>query len=176
MGRPLKTVGTSRRRFLKSCAVAASTASVVAASAARADCEVPRGEVQSFGELLIATTDTLAPDESMSFDYPAGHPCVLVRVREPALGGVGPGNSLVAFSAVCPHRGQRLDNSFLPEHGVLGPCPWHESTFDVCKGGAQVVGQANRDLPRVLLEQRGADIYATGLVGVPYRFHPPEGA
>jgi arsenite oxidase small subunit len=169
MARPLKTVRADRRSFLKGCAVAATTTTLVA-QAARADCAPPSGEVQYLGELLLGPVDAIAEDESISFEYPAGHPCLLLRVREPALGGVGPGNSVVAFSAVCPHRGWRLDDAFQPEHGALGPCPAHNSTFDVCKGGAQVVGQANRDLPRVLLEQRGDDLYAVGLVGLPLRF------
>jgi arsenite oxidase small subunit len=171
MGRKLNTVSKSRRSFLRGCAASAGAAAVLGAQSARANCEPPSDDgVQRLGELLLAGVDDLAVDGSLTFEYPAGHPCILVRLREPAAGGVGPGNALVAFSAICPHRGWRLDSGFRPEHGALGPCPGHNSTFDLCKGGAQVVGQANRDLPRVLLEQRGAEIYAVGLAGAPFRF------
>jgi len=173
MARPLKTVRGSRRRFLAGCAVAAGSATALAAQPARADCEAPRGEVQHLGDLHVGLLSELAEDDVVRFEYPEGHPCLLVRLREPATGGVGPSNTVVAFSAVCPHRGWRLDTRFMPAHGALGPCPAHNSTFDLCKGGAQVVGQANRDLPRVILEQRGDELFAIGLANVPFRFHAP---
>jgi arsenite oxidase small subunit len=159
----------TRRRFLRQCGLALGSTAALAAKPARADCDAG-----VYREHHVARISALSEDEVLAFEYPAGHPCLLVYLRDPAAGGVGPGSQIVAYSAVCPHRGYRFGaEHVIAEHGAIGPCPWHNSGFDLCKGGAQVLGQSNRDLPRVVLEQRGDDLYAVGMAGTALSFTPP---
>jgi Rieske Fe-S protein len=48
-----------------------------------------------------------------------------------------------------------------PDAGVFH-CPCHEGVFDL-RTGRVIAGPPPRPLPRILLEVRGGDIYATGI-------------
>lgn len=154
-----------RRRFLTGLAAAATTP-VATTRLARAQCTTyTAGDPAA---MRLGDVAELLTDEVRSFEYPAGHPCLLVRLRAPAVGGVGPQQTIVAFSAICPHRGLELSEiEFLPEHGALGPCPWHDSAFDLKTGGSQIIGQACRRLPQVVLEDRSGELFAVGLSHAP---------
>jgi len=155
----------ARRVFLAQ-AGASAVAIACGSKRAAAQCVVPGEDVEP---LLIEGALSLPVDGILPFEFPQGHPCILVRLREPALDGVGPDGTLVAFSAVCPHRGRLLGPAqYKPEHGALGPCPWHNSAFDLKCGGAQIIGQANRHLPRIVLADGGDEIHAVGIEGNPY--------
>ena len=52
------------------------------------------------------------------------------------------------------------------QHPQLG-CRCHYSVFDPLKAGEAVFGKANGPLPRVRLELRGTDVYATGIEPAP---------
>ena len=52
----------------------------------------------------------------------------------------------------------------------MGPCPSHLSTYDLTRHGMVVAGHATEGLPQVLLETRGDDIYAVGVMGLIYGF------
>ena len=76
--------------------------------------------------------------------------CVLVRLSE---------RDLVAYSQKCTHLSCAVIPE--PENGVLH-CPCHEGFFDL-RTGDPTAGPPRRPLPRITLEVRGQDIYATGV-------------
>ena len=99
----------------------------------------------------IASLDELAVGGTVVFAYPGEHDiCVLVRLAE---------TELVAYSQKCTHLACAVIP--MPEQGVLH-CPCHEGYFDL-RSGRPTAGPPNRPLPRILLEVRGREIYATGV-------------
>lgn len=99
----------------------------------------------------LASRHDLAVGASLVFDYPAEHDsCVLVRVSE---------SEFVAFSQKCTH----LSCAVIPRpHQGIFHCPCHEGVFDL-RTGRVIAGPPPRPLPRVALQIRGDDIYATGI-------------
>ena len=86
-----------------------------------------------------------------TFNYPAEHdPCVLVRVTA---------GEFVAYSQKCTHLSCAVIPR--PEQNVFH-CPCHEGFFDL-RSGRPIAGPPTRPLPRITLEVRGTDIYATGV-------------
>jgi nitrite reductase/ring-hydroxylating ferredoxin subunit len=87
----------------------------------------------------------------LTFRYPEDKDeCVLIRSSSGAL---------VAYSQKCTHLSCAVVPR--PEHGVMR-CPCHEGYFDL-DSGRPLAGPPRRPLPRVLVEVRGQDIYATGI-------------
>lgn len=124
--------------------------------------------VAVFPRTRVATFSSLQEAVPVNFAYPAdANASVLVKLGRPAIGGVGPDGDVVAFSKLCTHMGCEVDE-FRAEHGVLGPCPCHFSTFDLVHGGQVTLGQATESLPQVLLDIDGDDVYATGVVRLLY--------
>ena len=108
----------------------------------------------------------------MSFLYPNENPmlgsCLLVKLGVPAGGGVGPAQDIVAFSALCTHMGGPMGGAYKAKHKGLGPCPLHQTTFDLTRHGMVIAGHATESLPQIVLEIDGDDIYATGVQGLLY--------
>ncbi len=120
----------------------------------------PRKAIGKLSELRVG-----AP---VVFHYPFDHPSAmnfLVRLTEPAGGGVGPERDVVAFNSVCTHQGGPLAGRFRAD-GVAGPCPLHWTTFDLTRHGMVVSGHATQGLPQIVLETEGDDIVATGVQGL----------
>jgi arsenite oxidase small subunit len=117
---------------------------------------------------VIGKLSQLAADKPVDFTYPNRNVTnVLVRLGERAGGGIGPGQDIVAFNAVCPHMGGPVDAStYKAKHKVLGPCPLHLSTFDLTRHGMIVSGHSTQSLAQVMLELRGDDIVAVGFMGL----------
>lgn len=126
--------------------------------------------------------DLQRPWAEQTFSY-AGRPCTVLRVPQPVEGGLsGPdGLHLVAFSRVCTHLGCTVNLVRDPEvlafafnyrpppeaqHPQLG-CRCHYSVFDPLQAGEAVFGKANGPLPRVRLERRGTQLWATGIEAAP---------
>ena len=86
---------------------------------------------------------------------------VVLKLGEPAVGGVGPDKDIVAFSTFCTHMGGAL---FYDDKNKTLVCPLHYSIFDPAREGMTVVGHATEYLPQVILEYDEAtgDIYAVG--------------
>jgi Rieske Fe-S protein len=128
------------------------------------------------------------------FQYPyAGTPCFLLRlgqrVSAPATlmredgaaytwsGGVGPGKSIVAFSAICAHRlaYPTRDVSFIRYQAEKSPqsdadvihCCAEHSVYDPARGARVVSGPAPQPLAAILLEYdaRADSLHALGTVG-----------
>lgn len=99
----------------------------------------------------IASLSALPVGGVMTFSYPGEHDaCVLIRLEE---------RLLVAYGQKCTH----LSCAVIPRpaEGVIH-CPCHEGYFDLRTGNV-LAGPPPRPLPRVLLEVRGDDVYATGV-------------
>lgn len=158
-----------RRDVLK--AGAAGTAAVAlyphAASAAAGTGKI----VSAYPRLKIGSVDDLVEGEGIAFNYPLNEqPNILVKMGREAQKGIGPDKDIVAFSVLCPHMGGSLRGRYKHEHGSMGPCPFHFSTFDLTKGGVPVHASATQNLPQIKLEIDGSDIYAVGISGLVYGF------
>jgi len=126
-------------------------------------------EVVGYPRKRIGKLSALAVNQPVAFRYPdegRNSESLLIRLGEPAGGGIGPGRDVVAFNALCPHMGGQLAKSFQGGDQALGPCPLHQSTFDLTRHGMVISGHATESLPQVLLELEGDDIYAVGLIGL----------
>lgn len=122
----------------------------------------------SFERVKVGQLGDLAVGEPSFFDYPyEGTSNMLVRTTEPVRGGLGPDRDVVAFSNQCTHMGCPI-TVYQADINVLGPCPCHFSSFDISRDGVVGFGQATQNLPRVLLELDGDDLYATGLFRLVY--------
>lgn len=102
-------------------------------------------------EMRVASLDELPVGGSLEFDYPGpGQPKLLVRIGE---------RQVVAYDRRCTH----LSCPVLPEveRGRLH-CPCHNGNFDLASG-RPLSGPPRRPLPRVVLELRGATIWAVGV-------------
>jgi len=99
----------------------------------------------------IAGTDDIAPGGSLLFRYPTeDDPCILVR----DLSG-----RLNAYSQVCTHLSCAVIHR--PDDQALA-CPCHKGSFS-STDGQPIAGPPTRRLPRIVLEQRGTEIVATGI-------------
>ncbi len=99
----------------------------------------------------IASIDEIPAMGSLVFHYPGAlDDCVLVRLAD---------DEFVAYSQKCTH----LSCAVIPEpdKGWLH-CPCHEGFFDL-RSGSPTAGPPQRPLPRITLEIRGREIYATGI-------------
>lgn len=136
----------------------------------------------------------LTAETNYVFQYPfAATPCFLLRLAKPSAGpatlrregggryewpgGVGPGRSVVAFSAICAHklayptrevsfiRYQR-DRSPTSSGSVIHCCADH-SVYDPVEGARVVSGPAPQPLAAIVLEHDPATdgLAATGTVG-----------
>ena len=151
--------GISRRDFGR-------VATVGVVGSAAAGC-TPRKAIASVAELAVGV--------SKGFEYPVGHPAIVVRLDGPAELGAGAGAALVAFHTACPHMGCPLTTATAAEMGAgrLGPCACHQSLFDIRFSGRQIYGRASQNLVRVQLEVEGDQVFAVGIVGTPFG-EPPE--
>jgi Rieske Fe-S protein len=99
---------------------------------------------------LLGPAKDLEQNGHMLFRYPtAESPCIAIRTPE---------GKLVAYSQVCTHLSCAV---VYEKHENQIVCPCHRGIFDVNQG-TPVAGPPTRALPRVRLEQRGDQIYATG--------------
>ena len=138
----------------------------------------------TYPKLKVISLADLVEGEGVAFNYPLNEqPNMLVKMGRPAQGGIGPDFDIVAFSVLCPHMGGSLRGRYQHDHGAIGPCPFHYSTFDLAKGGVPVHASATQNLPQITLETDGKDIYAVGISGLVYGFRDnladgtlPEGA
>lgn len=134
---------------------------------------------KALSEYSVETNDVIL------FNYPLrNEPNFLLNLAPPSggnggatkvLGGIGPNQTIVAFSAICQHLGCPAPAiSYYPP----GACPQspggqsfyihctcHGSTYDVTNGASNLTGPAVLPLPQVVLEWNTSDdtIWATGM-------------
>jgi arsenite oxidase small subunit len=158
-----------RREFIV--AGAAGAAGLVAAQAlpGRARAATESGDAAAYPVVEVARLADLAPGATLDFAYPDDDsPALLIRLPEPADGGIGPAGDIVAFSILCTHKGCPV--SYKAAHKLL-ICPCHWSTFDPAKAGVLVIGQASQGLPRIRLRVAGEKVHAVGVDGLIYGRH-----
>lgn len=184
-----------RRTFISACAASCAAAAVSARAAAALQ---PRYYARS---LLVGSDDqplrpgSVAIERNYIFHYPyAATPCFLLNLRRPATpadglktaaaeqyhwpGGVGPQQTLVAYSAICAHKLSypTRDISFISYRSrptaqsklaqVIHCCS-EDSQYDAAQGARVLAGPAPQPLAAILLEfdpQRDA-LYAIGTLG-----------
>ena len=156
----------TRREFIR---IGSATASTTLAGglmpAALAQGAAPR----SLPAQAIGRVSALKVDAPVAFTYPdEASPAMLVRLAQPALRGVGPGESIVAFSILCTHKGCPV--AYRPERKLL-VCPCHWSSFDPAKAGQMVIGQGSEPLAQIRLRIQGDEIQAVGIDGLVYGRH-----
>ncbi|MGE0350988.1 (2Fe-2S)-binding protein [Hydrogenophaga sp.] len=191
-----------RREFVEACALGGggSLAAMLAVQAWAADAR-PRAYARvplldELGQPLKAAS--LRPQTNYVFHYPfEATPVFLLELGKPALatqlltrdkqryqwpGGVGPGRSLVAFSAICAHKlvypTRELSFISFRKGGVLNPqtpdkgddlihCCADHSQYDPARGAQVLGGPAEQPLCAVLLEHdaKTDTLAATGTLG-----------
>lgn len=150
----------TRRDFIKT--GGAGMAGLVA-QPARAAVPPPAG---GYPVLTVAPLKTLGKGAMVTFAYPDPRsPAILMRLTEPALGGVGPNREIVAYSTLCTHKGCPV--IFKPDKKLL-ICPCHFSTFDPARAGMLVIGQASESLPQIDLRIENGLVQAVGMTGLVY--------
>lgn len=121
----------------------------------------------------VAQKSSLVDGEPQTFFYPYEEPnCAsfIVKLGTEAGGGAGGGKDIVAFNQMCPHMGGTLGGQYHHTEKVQGPCPIHLSTFDLTRYGMLIAGHATEPLPQVILEEKGGQIYAVGMLGLIYGY------
>ena len=156
----------SRREFVKfggATVTGSLAAGIVPAFAAQGN------DPRAYPVANVARLDALKVDSPIAFNYPdENSPAVLVRLRDAAIGGIGPGNTIVAYSILCTHKGCPV--AYRPERKML-ICPCHWSCFDPAKAGQMVIGQGSQALPQIALRLQADTIQATGIEGLIYGRH-----
>jgi Rieske Fe-S protein len=109
------------------------------------------GRRGGFPEVAVARLSDLPVGAALQFDYPLpGEPKILVRLGE---------NEVVAFDQRCTH----LSCPVIPQvEQRRFHCPCHAGNFDLASG-RPISGPPRRPLPKVELELRGDQIFATGV-------------
>ncbi len=126
-------------------------------------------EVRRYPKKKIGKLSALRAGKPVNFQYPdqgVNSNSLLIKLGEPAGGGIGRDQDVVAFNSACTHMGGGMGKTYKPGDNVLGQCPLHQSTFDLTRHGMIVSGHATESLPQVLLEMKGDDIYAVGMIGL----------
>ena len=183
-----------RREFVAFCAAAAATA---ATNAFPADVQPRRYArsrlVDAKGAPLLGSA--IPANRNLIFHYPyAATPCFLLNLGRPAApavqlktadekpyewhGGVGPGRSLVAYSAICAHRltyptreisfiSYRAEKTTGNRFASVIHCCSEHSQYDPAQGARVVAGPAPQPLAAIVLEHDSASdqLYAVGTLG-----------
>jgi len=99
----------------------------------------------------IASVSDIPVGGALTFRYPEQHDtCILLRPDE---------STFIAFSQKCTHLSCAVIPR--PDSGCLH-CPCHEGNFDITTG-KPISGPPRRPLPKILIERRGDDLFATGV-------------
>jgi len=160
----------SRRTFLMGSG-AAFASTVILTNIPGLEGKAIAAEMTTYPKKKIARLSELKTNEPVTFSYPdksKNSRSLLVKLGTPAGGGIGGKRDVVAFNTLCTHMGGPIGGFYRPEYKALGPCPFHQSTFDLTRHGMIVTGHATESLPQVLLEVEGDYIYAVGLIGLIY--------
>lgn len=128
----------------------------------------PAGAAESvrYPVVSVGRLKDIGVGATIPFAYPDPRsPAMLLRLSEPAAGGVGPNREIVAYSTLCTHKGCTV--AFRPERKMF-ICPCHWSTFDPAKSGTLIIGQASQHLPQIELRIESGIVRAIGVVGLIY--------
>lgn len=117
----------------------------------------------AYPALKVGNINNLRDGQAVYFNYPDGSAQgVLVKLGQRAIGGVGRGRDIVAFSAACTHMGCGVQFK-----GGRFVYPCHYSMFDPAKAGQCYQGLASTPLPQIRLRvAQNGDLLAQGVVGL----------
>ena len=108
----------------------------------------------AYPQIVVAQAGEIPIGESKIFQYPRPvDPCILVRTGE---------DSYVAYSRFCTH--QECVVFYRPAQNGFS-CPCHNGFFSLADGSV-VEGPPPRPLPRIVIEKRGQDLVAVGVIAV----------
>ncbi|HJQ32044.1 MAG TPA: Rieske (2Fe-2S) protein [Pyrinomonadaceae bacterium] len=139
----------TRREFCNFLALT-STALFVSAAGFAAKAALDSRTTESFAPAKIEGADALAPGSALNFRYPTeDDTAILVRTREGEYRAYGQKCTHLACPVYFERQRQRLE------------CPCHEGGFDVRTGNV-LYGPPPRTLDEIVLEQRGAEVWAVG--------------
>ena len=164
----------SRRFFLKSSGGAAALAGSMVIPIHNANAATPAAGAVSASTSLpypkksVGKVGVMPVNQITNFSYPdTSSPCYALRLGKPVVGGVGPNNDIVAYSAMCTHMGCPV--AYDGDSRVF-KCGCHFSMFDPENGGQMVCGQATENLPRIRLEYdaKTDSLQAVGVGGLIY--------
>lgn len=106
---------------------------------------------RAYREAMIGPASALDRQRYLLFRYPTEKdPCIAVRTPE---------GNLVAYSQVCTHLSCAVIYDE-PDNKLF--CPCHNGSFNILQG-EPIGGPPTRRLPRILIEQRGDQLFATGV-------------
>lgn len=147
----------TRRRF-----VGGGITIVALASLPRAKAQVMAPSM-GYPAIRIGSLSTLKEGVGQYFAYPDDSAQgLLLKLGTPAVGGLGKGRDIVAFSAACTHMGCGVAYK-----GGRLQCPCHYSLFDPAKNGQVYQGLASSYLPQIPLRiDAGGEIYAVAVEGL----------
>jgi Rieske Fe-S protein len=115
-------------------------------------CTVLARCAKAYPERVVAKAGDIPVGGFKVFTYPAeDRPCILLRSAE---------NAYVAFSRLCTHNSCPVH--YRPVEERL-ECPCHQGAFSALDGHV-IYGPPPKALPRVVLERRGDDLVATGMI------------
>ncbi|HXZ54177.1 MAG TPA: (2Fe-2S)-binding protein [Burkholderiales bacterium] len=183
-----------RRNFVLACAASAVAASLPAMPAGAEPRFYSRARLVEADGAPLKVRDVPA-NRNFIFHYPyAGTPCFLLNLGKPTQafadlktaeartyhwpGGVGPGQSIVAYSAICAHRltyptreisfiSYRDEKSAGSRFAHVIHCCSEHSQYDPAEGAKVLAGPARQPLAAILLEYDPASdgVYAVGTLG-----------
>ena len=133
--------------------------------------EAIAAEIVQYPRRHIGNIKDIPLNKPQYFSYPDdvfSSRSLIVRLGVEAGGGIGSNMDVVAFNGMCTHMGGDMSATFKSREQVLGPCPFHQTTFDLTRHGIVIAGHATESLPQVLLELDGNEIYAVGMIGLIY--------
>ena len=160
----------SRRSFLLRSGAAAGGA-VLLTGIPGLEGKAVAAQLTRYPKTMVGRMSRLKDNVPVKFNYPdkgRNSGSMLVKLGVAAGGGVGKGRDVVAFNTLCTHMGGDMRRNYQGAHQVLGPCPFHQSLFDLTRHGMIITGHATESLPQVLLEVVGDKIYAVGMIGLVY--------
>jgi arsenite oxidase small subunit len=113
------------------------------------------GEPPAWPDRFVTRLEDVPVGGVKLFRYPGPHdPCILVRPEA---------ETIVAYSQTCTHLSCAV---YYAAAERRLECPCHEGYFSIDTGRV-LQGPPPRPLPRIVLERRGTDLYATGVELVP---------
>jgi Rieske Fe-S protein len=110
-----------------------------------------RGKTQALAPKAVAAAGEIPVGGVKLFTYPTPQdPCIMVRLAA---------DRFVAYSQKCTHLSCAV---YYEREANRLECPCHEGYFSI-EDGSVLQGPPPRPLPRIVLEQRGDTVMATGV-------------
>jgi nitrite reductase/ring-hydroxylating ferredoxin subunit len=109
-------------------------------------------KIEQFAAIQIEGASALQPGSALNFRYPdENETAILIRARD---------GHYYAYGQKCTHLTCPV---FYAKEADRLECPCHEGGFDVTTGNV-LYGPPPRPLDRVVVEVRGTEVWATGLI------------